>query len=179
MNSVTVYKPPPLSQRKIDIHQEFEKGKTITEISEELAIKPYSVIANILDSYQNDLTVDFKKIEEEFNFLSTDKIDLVKKIIIEKENQVQLYCHDKKFTVKDIQETLQSNTLGLSEKYLLIKVAIAQLHFERFHHLPRIAKRKLIKGKSGQQDFSHSAMNQCNGLLWENDQGQLDPIIED
>ena len=46
-----MYEPPALTQRKIDIHREYQiMGHTVKEVADELGVKENTVMTNLLDS---------------------------------------------------------------------------------------------------------------------------------
>ena len=189
MNPPAMYEPPALTQRKIDIHREYQiMGHTVKEVAEELGVKENTVMTNLLDSYKNDQELDFKRLAEEYHYLAEDYLTLAKRVIESRETETNTFSHEKTFALKPVQAQLSSTplaTIDVSSQYTLLKCAQSQLYYDRFHHLPRPAKQKLVQA-GGKYSYTNSRTkskyssdpnnpqnNTCS--LWEED-GQDDDL---
>ena len=115
MDKPTHYVAPPISDKKRYIAQCFEiDQKSVADIAKDLNIQETSVIKNLLDSYQNDIDVDFTQLYNQYSYLSHECIDQAKEIITKLELEKQLYTHQEGFLLRDIKQKLEADTSGIS-----------------------------------------------------------------
>ena len=152
MDKPTHYVAPPISDKKRYIAQCFEiDQKSVADIAKDLNIQETSVIKNLLDSYQNDIDVDFTQLYNQYSYLSHECIDQAKEIITKLELEKQLYTHQEGFLLRDIKQKLEADTSGIfndiesNHIYNIIHIAKAQLYYDRWHRLPRKSRKTLIK----------------------------------